>query len=219
MRLSVIVPMAPGETEWQGLLGQLEKVLDADCEIVLVAAGEPVVWSSNLAVQSLGSPAGRARQLNLGAAAARGRHLWFLHADTRLSDGAWPALQRFVDRGGHELGWFDLAFRDDGPSPVQLNAWGANFRSRRLGIPFGDQGFVIPASLFAELGGFDENAAYGEDHLFVWAVRRAGYRVVPVGARLSTSARKYARHGWARTTARHLWLTAIQAWPQWRSLR
>lgn len=219
MRLSVIVPLAPGEIEWQGLVAQLETVLDAESEIVLVAAGDAVAVTSHLVVQSIGSAPGRARQMNAGAAAAKGEFLWFLHADTRLSGEAWPGLQRFIARGAHALGWFDLAFRHDGPMPVRLNAWGANLRSHRLGMPFGDQGFVMPAALFHELGGFDEMAAYGEDHLFVWTVRLAGYPVVPVGAAVSTSARKYARHGWAHTTGRHLWLTAVQAWPQWRALQ
>jgi hypothetical protein len=156
--------------------------------------------------------------MNLGASQARGEFLWFLHADTRLSDAAYPALRRFMALGATALGWFDLAFRDDGPWPMRWNALGANFRSRRLGIPFGDQGFVVPAALFREVGGFDTGASYGEDHLFVWAVRRAGYRVSPVGAELSTSARKYAERGWGRTTFRHLWLTGVQAWPQfWRA--
>ncbi len=219
MKLSVIVPLAPGEAEWRGLAGQLEAVFDDDCELVLVAADEAVPWRSAFAVQSLACEAGRARQLNGGARAAHGAYLWFVHADTRLSPGAWPALQAFMTRGEKALGWFDLAFRPDGPSPVRLNAWGANLRSRHLGIPFGDQGFVMPASLFHELGGFDTQAAYGEDHLFVWAVRRAGYKVVPVGATVSTSARTYARHGWGRTTLRHVWLTAVQAYPQWRAMR
>ena len=215
----MIVPMAPGETEWHGLVAQLEKFLDADSEIVLVAGGDPVAVTSRWRMQSLGCAPGRARQMNAGAATAQGQYLWFLHADTRLSDEAWPALQRFVSRGVPALGFFDLTFRRDGPLAVRLNAWGANIRSRRLGMPFGDQGFVMPASLFAELGGFDETAAYGEDHLFVWAARRAGYGVMPVCAAVSTSARKYEQHGWARTTLRHIWLTAAQAWPQWRALR
>lgn len=219
MRLSVIVPLAPGEDEWRGLVAQLEAVIDNDCELILVAAGDAVAWTSRFPQQTLACEAGRACQLNVGARAGRGEFLWFLHADTRLSPGAWPALQSFVARGEKALGWFDLAFRRDGPPPVRLNAWGANLRSRYLKLPFGDQGFIVPAALFAELGGFDEQAAYGEDHLLVWAVRRAGYRVVPVGALLSTSARKYARHGWGRTTLRHVWLTAVQAYPRWRALK
>jgi hypothetical protein len=219
MRLSVIVPLAPGEAEWRGLVDQLEAVRGDDCELLLVAAGEAVAWQSPLPHRLLATEAGRARRLNVGAGAARGEYLWFLHADTRLSPGAWPAVQAFMAREEKALGWFDLGFRSDGPLPVRLNAMGANFRSRFLGIPFGDQGFVMPAWLFAAVGGFNEQAAYGEDHLFVWAVRHAGYRVAPVGALLSTSARKYARHGWGRTTLRHLWLTAVQAYPQWRALK
>ncbi len=55
--------------------------------------------------------------------------------------------------------------------------------------------------------------------LMAWAARRAGIPLRRIGARLFTSARKYERGGWAATTARHLWLTAAQAWPEWRRLR
>jgi len=108
---------------------------------------------------------------------------------------------------GSSLGWLDLAFRPGGPPLMRLNAYGANLHSAWLGMPFGDQGFVIPARSSAALGGFEENAPYGEDHLLAGA------------ACLFTSARKYERGGWAATTARHLWLTAAQAWPEWRCLR
>ncbi len=222
MRLSIIVPLAPGEAAWRGLAAQLDPLLGAECELLLVAAGAPVQWTSERAVRLLACLPGRARQLNYGAAQAAGEWLWFLHADTRLSDAAWPALQRFMSRDAMAMGWFDLTFREDGPRLMRWNARGANLRSRFLGMPFGDQGFVLPKRLFDVLGGFDERAAYGEDHLLVWAARRAGYRVPPVGASLSTSARKYARHGWARTTGRHVWLTAVQAFPQflaWRGRR
>ena len=217
MRLSVIVPLAKGETEWPGLVAQLAGVLDADCELILVAAGEPVAVRSP--TRSIGGPAGRARQMNQGAGEARGRWLWFLHADSRLSPGCWPALRRFIADDRARLGWFDLAFRDDGPRRVAWNACGANLRSHLLRIPFGDQGFVVPAATFAALGGFDVGAAYGEDHIFVWTARRAGIDVVPVGATLSTSARKYAVRGWAETTLRHVGLTVRQAWPLWRAWR
>jgi hypothetical protein len=112
------------------------------------------------------------------------------------------------------LHYFDLAFLGDGPRRCKLNALGARFRSRVLGMPFGDQGLCVRRDLFEALGGYDEAARYGEDHLLVWAARRAGVRLHPVGQRLRTSARKYGRQGWARTTARHLVLTLRQALPQ-----
>lgn len=223
MMLSVIVPVAAGETEWPGLAALLQGALPAGSEVVVVAAGSavpaPAGWPAHLGWRSLGGPGGRARQLNAAARTARGDWLWFLHADTRFGAEAVPALLRFVAAGETALGWFDLSFRPGGPAAMRLNAWGANLRSAWLGMPFGDQGFVLPAACFAALGGFDEAAAYGEDHLLAWSARQAGVPLRRVGAGLSTSARKYRRSGWAMTTARHVWLTALQAWPQWRRLR
>ncbi len=130
-----------------------------------------------------------------------------------------PALRAFVAHGEDALGYFDLAFRKDGPWLAALNAAGANFRARCLGLPFGDQGFVLPAVWFARLGSYDEAATYGEDHLLVWRARAAGLPIRRIGAPLMSSARKYAREGWLRTTVRHVALTARQAWPEWKRLR
>ena len=223
LRLSVIVPLASGETAWHGLLDQLATALSEDCEVILVHAdtqpASPIQWLARSRLRQHASPPGRAAQQNRGAHAAHGRWLWFLHADSRLQPDTLPALWRFVERDDDALGYFDLAFDHDGPRLAAVNAWGANLRSRALKMPFGDQGLLLPARRFAALDGFDELARYGEDHLLVWTARRAGLPILGVGAPLQTSARKYARHGWLRTTWRHLRLTLIQAWPQWRRLR
>ncbi|MDQ6646371.1 MAG: glycosyltransferase family 2 protein [Pseudomonadota bacterium] len=223
LQLSVIVPLAPNETAWRGLIDQLAAALPDGCEVIVVHAdAQPLPqlpWSPRAILRQYASVAGRARQQNLGAQAAHGHWLWFLHADSQLRRETLPALRQFLHRGDDALGYFELAFDRDGPRLAALNAWGANLRSHWLKMPFGDQGLLLPARRFAALGGFDESARYGEDHLLVWAARRAGLPIVGVGAALQTSARKYARHGWWRTTGRHLWLTLIQAWPQWRRLR
>lgn len=223
LRLSVIVPLAPGETEWRGLIDQLAGDLPDDSELILVQADTqtlaPLPPSTRSTLRRISSPLGRARQQNNGARAARGRWLWFVHADSRLRPETLPALQGFTQRTDDALGFFDLVFGGDGPRLAALNAWGANLRSHWLKMPFGDQGLLLPARCFNALGGFDEHVRYGEDHLLVWTARRAGMPVVALDAPLQTSARKYAIHGWWRTTARHLWLTLVQAWPQWRRLR
>lgn len=220
--LSVIVPLAPDETEGGPLLFALRD-LPAGSEVLLVRAGgaerpRPDGWPVGVTLRQVSSAPGRARQMNLGARQAEGDWLWFLHADSRFAPGTLPALLRFVGRGEPALGWFDLRFRD-GPWMTRVNAAGANLRSAWLGIPFGDQGFVIRAEDFARLGGYDEGAAYGEDHLLVWAARGAGLPLRRVGAALSTSARKYARRGWGATTWRHVRLTAVQAFGAWRAMR
>ncbi|HXS73704.1 MAG TPA: DUF2064 domain-containing protein [Rhodanobacteraceae bacterium] len=229
LRLSVIVPLAPGESEWMALRDQLG-ALGAEVEVIVVhpvragAAHDPGDESfaaprTAAAWRQIESPCGRARQLNAGARAANGDWLWFLHADSRLHARTLPALRAFVAREESALGYFDLRYRDDGPWLTRLNAFGANLRARALGLPFGDQGFVLPAAWFARLNGYDENAPCSEDHLLVWQARAASLPVRRVGAPLWSSARKYANEGWWRTTARHLILTARQAWPQWRSKR
>ncbi|MEO7073341.1 MAG: TIGR04283 family arsenosugar biosynthesis glycosyltransferase [Rhodanobacter sp.] len=227
--LSVIVPLAPGETEWEGLLAQLA-ALPAGSEVVVVRAVEaaggsavdaplPTGWPAHVRYRSCHAQAGRARQLNHGARSASGYWLWFLHADSRLRADSLDELRKFVASDRDGLGWFKLAFRRDGPRCMVLNALGANWRARWLGLPFGDQGLILPRHSFQALHGFDEHAAYGEDHLLVWAARRAGLPLRAIPATLETSARKYAQQGWMRTTCRHVWLTLVQAWPVWRALR
>jgi rSAM/selenodomain-associated transferase 2 len=221
LKLSVIVPLAPGELAWLALLAQL-RALPEGSEVIVVHADssrQPVgQWPTTIPLRHCETAPGRARQQNLGAGVARGRWLWFVHADSQLLPATLPALQRFIARTHDALGYFDLRFDNDGPRLAVLNAWGANLRSHWLKLPFGDQGLLLPAARFATLGGFDERADYGEDHLLIWTARAAGLPIESVGAPLRTSARKYARQGWLRTTVRHGWLTARQAWPAWRSL-
>jgi hypothetical protein len=224
IRLSVIIPLGPHETEGAVLLEQLQ-ALPGDAEIVLAGArGHPLPaqlepHAGAIAASSCTAPPGRARQMNAGARAARGRWLWFVHADSRLHPRTLAALAGFLAADRDTLGYFDLRYRGDGPRLAKLNALGANLRARWLGLPFGDQGFVIPAGWFGRLGGYDESAVRGEDHRLVWRARGAGLVLRRVPAPLLSSARKYARRGWARTTLSHIDLTARQAWTQWRTLQ
>ena len=101
---------------------------------------------------------------------------------------------------------------------MRLNSWGVWFRSHGFKMPFGDQGFCLPAKRFHELGGYDESLAYGEDHAFVWTARTAGMKMRSTGAAIETSARKYQQNGWCRTTLRHFVLTWKQALPRYARL-
>ena len=157
---------------------------------------------------ALHAPRGRAAQQNAGAAATQRPWLWFLHADSRPDEATFAALRDFIARDEAALGWFRLRFDDTQIPALRLNAAGANWRSRRLGLPFGDQGLVLPRAMFERLGGFDPSWPYGEDLALVRRARRAGLPLRELPATLTTSARKYAERGWWRTTARHLWLTA-----------
>jgi hypothetical protein len=220
--VSVIVPIAPGETRWMDLLRDLRS-LPPGAEVFLVGTEPAADCSAEIAglraaVVWLESPPGRARQMNLGAARAGRPFLWFVHADSRVSPESPAALGRSLAEHPQALHYSNLAFLGDGPRLMPLNAAGVWFRSHVLGMPFGDQGLCLSGELFDALGRFDEQARYGEDHLLVWAARRAGVPLRCCGGVVHTSARKYHHHGWSRTTGRHLWLTAKQALPQYAGL-
>lgn len=211
--LSIVIPVGPGESVWQQLLPDLESACAADIAVVLASQrpGDPVPLTNERLLLAV-SPAGRARQQNTGAAVTTAPWLWFLHADSRFAPETLPRLYEFLARNEQVVGYFDLQFQDDGPRWMPLNAFGARIRSRWLGLPFGDQGLVVPRRLFEALGGFDESLPSGEDHALVWRAKRLGIPLQPIGAPLLTSARKYAQNGWWRTTTRHLRLTSQQAW-------
>jgi rSAM/selenodomain-associated transferase 2 len=220
-RLSVVVPVGPGDDAWQGLLPQLAalpgnaqlrlvgcRAQDAAHDVLAAAAGLPEDRAWLLA------PCGRAAQMNAGARLTNGDWLWFLHADSRFDDpsGALAALGRSLAGDSTAIGYFDLRFAGDGPAATAINAVGAWIRSRWLRLPFGDQGLFLARATFERLGGFDESLPAAEDHALVWAARRAGVPLRAAGTSIRTSARRYAEHGWWRTTARHLVLT-------WRQVR
>ena len=217
--LAIVVPAGPGDLAWQGLLPQLAKVR-AD-EIVLVVSSDAPPLAATLPGRTAvcTSPMGRAQQLNAGAASTRAAWLWFVHADSRVTAATLDALHRFVAADRTAIGYFDLRFLEDGPRLIVLNTIGAALRSRWLGLPFGDQGLLMPRRVFETLGGFDEAESSGEDHALVWAARRHGVPLVALRAPIFTSARKYAQAGWWATTRLHLRLTCTQAWRFARSRR
>ena len=152
--------------------------------------------------------------MNAAASSAKGEYLWFLHADSRVDTDTIPVLLECIAKGEDALYYHDLTFLPDGPTAMPINAWGVKFRSNWLKTPFGDQGFCLSRELFFRLGRYREDVRYGEDHLLVWQALQAGVKVRPTGAKVLTSARKYANKGWLRTTITHVYLWVIQAVPQ-----
>lgn len=210
--LAIVIPAGPGDFAWQGLLPLLDEARADEIVLVVPADAPPFPAALPGRIALCTAPTGRAQQLNAGAAATRADWLWFVHADSRVTAATLDALQRFVAADRTAIGYFDLRFLADGPRLVVLNTIGATVRSRWFGLPFGDQGLLMPRRVFEALGGFDEGEPGGEDHALVWAARRGGVPLVALHAPIFTSARKYAQAGWWATTRLHLRLTWTQAW-------
>ena len=220
-RVTVVVPVGPGDALSPALRAQLGSLpMETQVVEVLADAGAEEVAEAQAIASSLArgprwqvitAARGRASQQNAGARVAKGEWLWFLHADCLLASDALAALAHFIDTRSAP-GYFELRFLDDGPRSTRLNVVGTWIRSHWFGLPFGDQGLLLPRALFEQVGGFDLELECGEDHQLVWRLRRAGVAMQPVGARLFTSARKYAERGWWATTRWHLAET-------WRQVR
>jgi len=183
--VSIIIPTAMDETAQQQLLTDL---MHLNSEIIVSAEGS------------------RAKSLNIGAAKAKHNLLWFLHADSRVSAENISALEEALKKRPNVLHYFDLAY--DGGHLTNSNSFGANIRSRLLGLPYGDQGFCISKSLFNEISGYPENVAYGEDLLFVRLAKRKGMKLNRIPSKLLTSARKYKHYGWLKLTLLRQWQMA-----------
>lgn len=210
--LAIVIPAGPGDYAWHGLVPQLEAAHAREIALVLPMGGPetPSAVPDNVTVVT--SAVGRARQLNAGAAATCAGWLWFVHADSRVTAATIHALHRFVAADPSAIGYFDLRFLGDGPRLTVLNAVGAQLRSRWLGLPFGDQGLLMPRRVFEAIGGFHGHLHGGEDHALIWSARKLEVPLQALRAPIYTSARKYAQHGWWSTTAQHLRLTCAQAW-------
>lgn len=146
-------------------------------------------------------PPGRGAQLARGVAAAGGEWLLILHADTRLAPG-WSGAVSAHLAGPERAGWFRLRFRGGGV-PGRIVAGWANLRSR-FGLPYGDQGLLVPAALLARVGGYPALPLM-ED---VALARRLRGRLAPLASVAETSAARYLAEGWLRRGARNLWLLA-----------
>ncbi len=75
-----------------------------------------------------------------------------------------------------------------------------------LGLPYGDQGLLLPRALLQQVGGMRALPLMEDVDL----VRRLGRaRLVPLGADAVTSAARWERDGWYRRSARNLCCLAL----------
>ena len=204
--ITVIVPTL---NEAASLGRTLERARGTDGIEIIVADGGSQDTTREIAAQAgatvLVTAGGRVAQQNAGAAAARGRHLLFLHADTLLPDGYAALIRSALDRPATVAGAF--RFRTDGPgAAIRLVEWGANIRSTLFRWPYGDQGLFMEKRVFDELGGFSPLPIM-EDYELVGRLRRRG-PVVTLNEAATTSARRWQRLGALRTTLRNLTMIA-----------
>ena len=200
--LSVVIPTLDAEAELpHALLALMEGVGAGLVREVVVSDGGSedatlaVARGSGASVVT--GPPGRGGQIARGVAASSGPWLLVLHADTRLGAGWADAVREHV-AAGTGAGWFRLRFRAEGAAPRAVEGW-ANLRSR-LGLPYGDQGLVLPRALHDAVGGFPDIPLM-EDVAMAGRLRG---RLTGLGVVAHTGAGRYEAEGWWRRGGRNL---------------
>ncbi len=199
MRFSIIIPVLNEEAVLEELLAQLTRQCAGhDCELIIVDGGssDATVSIAEKYGQVIASTRGRATQMNAGATVASGETLIFLHADTRLPDDAFDAIERALAPQRVVGGAFRICFNCD-LWPYRLVAFSVNLRSRLRALFTGDQAYFIRASSFQRVDGYPDQPLM-EDLEIIKRLRKVG-KVVLLPQYVTTSARRHEKIGLARS--------------------
>ena len=203
---SFIIPVRNEEGVIGPLLADLKNRF-AGCERVVVdgdsSDGSFKEALAHADIVLLGDP-GRAAQMNLGAACAAGKYLFFLHADTRPCFTL-AQLDRLM---AHAPRWGFCRVRLGGDRlGLRFVEAGMNLRSRITGIGTGDQMLFVATELFEYAQGYAPLPLM-EDVELCKRLRRIS-RPCVLPARVCTSSRRWEQRGILRTVLSMWWLRLL----------
>ena len=208
--LSVIVPALNEARGIAAMLAPLQAWRQQGVEVLVVDGGsvdDTVALAQPLADRVVVSAAGRAMQMNAGADITSAPLLWFVHADSGVSDRHVRTLQGM--REALHWGFFPVQLSGR-PPLLRLVGTTMTLRSRLTGIATGDQGLFVTRALFRAVGGFPAQPLM-EDIAISRALRqRARPSIAPV--RIEVDSRRWEQRGICRTILQMWWLR----WRYWR---
>lgn len=203
MKLSIIIPVLNEEQNLSTTLAGLQSFRHSGHEIIVVDGGSrdsSLEHAHEMADAVLVSKAGRALQMNSGAAVATGEVFLFLHADTVLPENAAQLISSFYNEN-NLWGRFDIRLSSN-RKIFRLIEFFINWRSRMTSVATGDQAIFIERKLFHETGGFPEIALM-EDIAFSRVLKKIS-RPVCLRHKVITSSRRWEQKG-VVTTVLLMW--------------
>jgi len=209
--LSVVIPTLNAASTLAATLDSLEsQLIGVDHEVIIsdgTSSDASRAISEAKGARLISVARGRGAQLSAGGNAARGEWLLFLHADTVLGESWRMEAAAFMASADNtqRAGVFRLRF-DDRARAARCLETIATWRSRILGLPYGDQGLLIARGFYDSIGGF-RPLPLMED---VDIARRIGRRrFVHFDAPAFTSAERYRRTGYIYCSTRNLACLAL----------
>ena len=201
MLVSIIIPTLDEAPTIGATLAALVGLRGAT-EVIVVDGGsrdDTVAIARRSGARVIEGARGRGTQLHVGACAARGDALWFLHADTLPPVDAIARITAALAHDAQTVGGnFRLRF-DGTDGAARFLTW-LYPRLRRLGLAYGDSGFFVRRAVYEQCGGFQSFPIF-EDLDLLRRLKRRG-RFVHLDAELVTSARRFAGRSFALTFAR-----------------
>lgn len=189
MKISIIIPTLNEATTINKVVVSLRE-LAGEFEIIVADGGstdDTIRLARNCGVRTIETERGRGRQMNAGAQTASGDVLLFLHADTRLPDGALAMIESLLQNERVCGGNFSLVF-DGGTREARLLT--RIYPLLRLGgMCYGDSALFVRRSVFDRLGGY-RNYPIFEDCDLYRRMRRVG-KFVRLPAAAVTSSRRF----------------------------
>lgn len=205
-KISIIIPVLNEAATIQETLTRFENASEVEVivvdggsrdETVAIATRVGKAIAKSLRIEVISAAAGRASQMNAGAAVATGDILLFLHADTHLPTSFDTLVRQALQNAGTVAGAFELRI-DAQLRGLRLVEKMVNMRSHFLSMPYGDQAIFLKAATFHDLGGFPDLPIM-EDFELMLGLRRQG-RITIVPAPVVTSGRRWQKLGVMKTT-------------------
>lgn len=198
--LSIIIPTFNEASVIAQTLDSIAKIPEA-VEVIVVDGGSDdgtVRIARERSARVLMSERGRGVQMHAGARAARGRVLWFLHADTVPQHDAFEIIAQSL-RNPHVVGGsFNVDF-DSRQLSARFLSWFYR-QIRDLGLSYGDSAIFVRREAYEEVGGFKPLPIF-EDLDFVRRLNSEG-RFAHLHAGVTTSSRRFKGRSFALTFAR-----------------
>jgi len=196
--ISVVIPAL---NEAENIAAAVESALvEGTTEVIVVDGGssdDTVTVAEAAGARVIVTGPNRARQMNVGAEAAVGEVLLFLHADTTLPEEYAQAVEDALSDSEVVAGAFSLAL-DSRPAKYRIVEAAVRLRCRLFALPYGDQAVFVGSDTFRDVGGFADLPLM-EDVELIDRLRRRG-RVEVLPQCVTTSSRRWERLGVVGTT-------------------
>ncbi len=219
--ISIIIPILNEADNLAQLLTNITQLKPAPQQVILVDGGS-MDSSINVAKvlidklcedkrsttnwQVIEADAGRASQMNAGAALATSDILLFLHADTQLPVNAIGEIVQAMIQA--QWGRFDVHLNSRNPMLWIVSVM-MNGRSRLTSIATGDQAIFIKESLFKQIGGYP-NQPLMEDIELCKRLKNVAQPAC-LTSKVTTSARRWQQYGTWRTILL-MWYLRFDYW-------